>query len=689
MHHIISDGWSYKVFLQELSHLYQAYSDGHSPKLAELPIQYADYATWQQNQLNDDSLEALTAYWQQQLSGVVPPLILPTDRPTSTQRSDRAVAQTFSISPQLTKGLKGLSQEAGVTLFVTLLAAYNVWLYRHTGQQDMIVCSPVAGRDREETKNLIGYFNNLILLRSKLSGGLTFRDLLKQTAQTVLEAYEHQELPLQKLSEFPNLARTQLSRGMFMLQDSFADILNLPDIYTEALDLNNGTATFDLALSIEAKQDTLLGTLEYKTDLFQESRISQLQQNFQTILDCIIANPDEPISDLPNFVDPVSHNSNNAQSAPANNKYQITTPVPKKRDEIEKDRSFLTPQDALELKLVQTWESVLGVKIASVRENFFELGGHSLLAIKLFAEIEKAFNQKLPLASLFEAQTVEAMAELIRCQGWSSPWTTLIPIQPNGTQLPFFFVPPLGGITVSITNLVRYLGPDQPFYGLQAYGLEEGQLPQDRLEEMAAHYIAEIQSVWPDGPYILGGQCFGGSVAFEMAQQLQAQGQTVALLFMFDARPPTLTGPSDRTLGDIMPDLLAARRPKEIVRKSQRVWRYFRKYARRTLRRTIPTYKATFWRSPQQRRLNRVIHAHHLARYHYQARPYPGKIVTFDAGSMPDKVAKRLKKEWSWLALGGLESCRIPGTHRTILDEPNIQVLAEHLNHYLSEIESV
>jgi thioesterase domain-containing protein/NRPS condensation-like uncharacterized protein len=692
MHHIISDGWSYTVFLRELNHLYQAYRAGRSsPELAELPIQYADYATWQQNRLNDEALAPLTAYWQEQLSGPVPPLALPTDRSIPAKRSNQAAVHTFLIPAPLTKGLKRLSQETGVTMFVTLLAAYNVWLYRHTGQEDMIVCSPVAGRDREETRNLIGYFNGLILLRTKLSETLTFRELLKQTAQVVLEAYEHQDLPFQNLSEFPNLVRTPISRGMFMLQDSFADILKLPEIETEALDLNSGTATFDFALNLEERQDTLVGRLEYKMDLFDEARISQLQQNLETILAGIIAGPDRPISGLPKFIDPAHHHIDLAQPALARNRYQvITTPSPKKKAGVGKDRPFLTPQDAVEFKLVQTWESVLGVKIASVRENFFELGGHSLLAVKLFAEIERAFNQKLPLASLFEAQTVEAMAELIRGEGWSSPWTTLIPIQPDGARPPIFFVPPLGGITVRITNLVRHLAADQPFYGLQAYGLEEGQLPHTRLEEMAAHYIGEIQSVWPDGPYILGGQCFGGSVAFEMAQQLQAQGQTVALLFMVDARPPTLTGPSEITLGDFLPNLLASavRRPQDAGRKSKRLWRYLHKYTIRTLRRTN-IHEAAFWHSPQQRRLNRVLHGHQLARHHYRARPYPGKIVSLDAAQKSDKVARRMEAEWSGLALAGAESCTVPGTHITILNEPNVQVLAEYLNEYLREVEVV
>jgi aspartate racemase len=193
------------------------------------------------------------------------------------------------------------------------------------------------------------------------------------------------------------------------------------------------------------------------------------------------------------------------------------------------------PLDEIELQLTKIWEKVLGIKNVKMKENFFDLGGHSLLAVRLFAQIHKIFGKDLPLTTLFQAPTVEQLAGVLRQKGWSSPWSSLVPIQLSGSRPPFFCVHGCGGIVFHMQGFARHLFPEQPFYGLKAQGLEEGQTPHTRIEDMAAFYIKEIQTVQPDGPYYIGSTGYGGAVVLEIAQQLKSQGQNVVFLALINA----------------------------------------------------------------------------------------------------------------------------------------------------------
>jgi acyl carrier protein len=204
----------------------------------------------------------------------------------------------------------------------------------------------------------------------------------------------------------------------------------------------------------------------------------------------------------------------------------------------EQNGAFVAPRDELELRLAEMWEKVLGVQPVGVTDNFFDLGGHSLLAVRLFAQIEKVFGKNLPLATLFQAPTVEQLTPIVREQDSSASWSSLVAVQPEGSKPPFFGVHGALANVLMFRGLAHHLGPDQPVYGLQAQGLDGKHEPHTRVEEMAAHYIAEIRTVQSEGPYYLGGVSFGGLVAFEMAQQLHARGERVALLALFNTDFP-------------------------------------------------------------------------------------------------------------------------------------------------------
>ena len=204
----------------------------------------------------------------------------------------------------------------------------------------------------------------------------------------------------------------------------------------------------------------------------------------------------------------------------------------------KREGTYAAPQDAMERQLIKIWEETLNIRPIGVNDNFFELGGHSLLAVRLFAQMEKVFGRRLPVVTLFQAPTVKQLADVLRQEGWPVPPSSLVAIQPNGSRPPFFCVHGMGGGVLDYADLAQQLGSDQPFYGLQDRGLNGNHEPFTRIEDMAAQYIMEIQILQPEGPYYLGGYCYGGTVAFEMARQLQRQGQQVALLAIMDNSPP-------------------------------------------------------------------------------------------------------------------------------------------------------
>ncbi|MHC5760523.1 amino acid adenylation domain-containing protein [Nostoc sp.] len=317
MHHIVSDGWSMGVFIQELAALYKAYSQGEPSPLAPLPIQYADFAIWQREWLQGDVLQTQLSYWQQQLKDAPALLSLPTDRPRPAVQTFAGATQEFKLSVELTNRLTKLSQEQGCTLFMTLLAAYHTLLYRYTGVADILVGTPIANRDHSEIEGLIGFFVNTLVMRADLSGNPSFSQLLSHVREIALGAYVHQELPFEMLVETlhpeRNLSHTPLFQVMFALQNAPMSQVELAGLTISSLPAERATAKFDLSLSIhnsanfaEASPTTtlstgagLVGVWEYSTDLFDSSTIERMTGHFVTLLEGIVANPKERISQLP------------------------------------------------------------------------------------------------------------------------------------------------------------------------------------------------------------------------------------------------------------------------------------------------------------------------------------------------------------------------------------------------------
>lgn len=1160
-HHIASDGWSTGILWKELASLYGAFSSGEPNALPELPIQYADYAVWQRQWLQGPVLETQLSYWSHQLAGLHA-LDLPTDRPRPAVQSYKGAREVCVFSKNLSDQIHLFSRRHGVTVYMTLLAAFQTLLYRYTGQEDIAVGSPIAGRGRRETEGLIGFFINMLVLRSDFAGNPTFKELLGRVRQTAFAAYEHQDVPFEKLVETlhpeRDLSRSPLFQVMFAFQNMPRQVLELGSLTSTPVEVKNETAKFDLSLYMWEEPKGLAARLEYNTDLFEASSISRMLGHFETLLQAIVDNPEQRVSDLPilsaperdrlliewndtqrdfleqrcvhqlfeeqaarvpdrlavvaegselsygelnaranrlaNYLvelgvglevavgvcmerswemvaavlgvlkagglyvpldpshprdrlalvledagisilltqdrvvnrlpnvgvrvirvdadrvlierasasnpgvinDPdhlayviytsgstgrpkgvqVSHralvnflgsmrerpgiteqdillavttlsfdiaglelylplsvggrvvlapaevaadalrlsslldscHATMMQATPATwrmlleagwrpgklkilcggeamtreladrlldassvwNMYGPTEttvwssvhpvapgggavpigrpidntrmfvldshlrPVPvglpgelyiggaglargyRNRPDLTAERfipdpfsgegggrlyrtgdmarylsdgtveclgrvdyqikvrgfrielgeietilsmhsgvsqavvidreaggdkrlvgyivakaeqrpqdvelktflrkklpeymipaefvlveelpltpngkvdrnalrstvqnpkvhrEFVPPRDLVELELVRIWTNVLNVQVVGTRDNFFELGGHSLLAVRLFAQIEQKLGKRLPLATLFEAPTVEQLARLLRRNDWTPSWSSLVPIQPHGTRPPFFCVHAHGGNVLNFNDLARHLGGDQPFFGLQAKGLDGKEPKHTSVGEMAVDYLKEIREVQPVGPYLLGGYCFGGKVAFEMARQLREQGEKVALLAVIDAAAPgyrTSLPWGQRRLAQLQfhwKKLREAPKEKKLEYLLEKGHIARAKAAKlvKTLARggLVPT-------QPKPKREKRIKV--------YKPSVYPGKITVF-APTTSHSAYYRFESHLGWtnLAAEGLEIHEIPGQVTAIISEPYVRELAEQL----------
>ncbi|TCP59140.1 amino acid adenylation domain-containing protein [Tumebacillus sp. BK434] len=302
MHHIISDVWSMGVFLQEVSVLYAAFSEGQASPLSDLPIQYADYAVWQRDWLQGDVLAEQVHHWKKHFSGDLPVLELPTDRPRPAVQTYKGDTRRFALTQELHQRLLAFSKGAGATLFMTLFSAFNTMLHRYSNQEDIILGTPIAGRHRSEVEPLIGYFVNTLALRTDLSGNPTFRELVARVRDVALGAYANQDLPFEKLVEELGLVRDRsrhpLFQAVFMLHNTPPRDMRSSHLTLREKTVGRSAAKFDLNLSMIESENGVSAAIEYNTDLFDASTIDRLAEHFVNLLESILEQPEQPIGEL-------------------------------------------------------------------------------------------------------------------------------------------------------------------------------------------------------------------------------------------------------------------------------------------------------------------------------------------------------------------------------------------------------
>jgi acyl carrier protein len=312
LHHIVADGWSTRLLINEVTALYESFSRGEQSRLPELSIQYADFAVWQREWLAGEVLGAQLDYWKRQLKGTLPPLNISTDRPRPKASSYRGTQLQISIGRQKSDMAKALSRKEGATLFMVLLAAFDSLLYCYTSQEDMVVGTDVANRNRSEVEGLIGFFVNQLVMRVSLSGNPEFRELLARVREVALGAYAHQDLPFEKLVEALNPERSLSRTPLFQVKMILQNIPSVPDERIRAAERHLvgrslgaeliRTAEVDLNLIIHDTPQGLIAQLRYGADLFDETTASRFLKDFESILDRVTAEPDVRLSELVEFI---------------------------------------------------------------------------------------------------------------------------------------------------------------------------------------------------------------------------------------------------------------------------------------------------------------------------------------------------------------------------------------------------
>ncbi|MEA5536727.1 non-ribosomal peptide synthetase [Crocosphaera sp. XPORK-15E] len=407
MHHIISDGWSFGIFIRELGIIYEAFCQSKPSPLTELPIQYADFAFWQWQSRNQKSWQPHLDFWKQYI-GVNPPILnLPTDYPRPQKRTFKGDTYPIPISSELTNALKVLSQQEQSTLYMTLLSAFKLLLFYYTQQEDIIIGGIIANRNRPETQDLIGFFVNLLPIYTNLDGNPSFRELLRRVREASLGVYSHQEIPFIELIEYLKPRRDPryllLTQVGFIFHNSSKTDLKMADLTLKEyfLDTNTkeaDTAEFDLTMSLEETNQGVDGYLVYRSDLFAPITIAKMGQHFHQLLENIITNPEEKLSKL----SPLS-----TQEYPPVN--SLLTAV----NSIE-STNVIEPRNSTEKVLAHIWKKVLGLEQVGIYDNFFELGGTSHQVLQVMNELSKKTKKNIPLCHFFEQPTIENLATIIK-----------------------------------------------------------------------------------------------------------------------------------------------------------------------------------------------------------------------------------------------------------------------------------
>jgi len=550
MHHVVSDGWSAEVLIRELAEHYSAFVAGQEPNLKPLPVQYSDFTILQRHLLGTERIEEQLSFWRRTLAGA--PILhnLPCDRPRPERPTYAGANQILQLDSGLVSELQRFARHQRSTIFMLLTAAFVVLLFKYGKQKDILLGIPVSGRNLVETEPLIGFFVNTLVLRTSVANNMTFNDLLIQVRESLLDAMSHQDVPFERIVDALRVPRglgyNPLFQIMFATFRAAVQSRQFGPLTASPYVIGGNTSRFDLSVNvIEGLDNTWWVQAEYSTELFDHPRITSMLEAYTMLLRTILADSHRQISDLQisHFGEDISANvqqSSTPDAMPTSiagssvNGRAHSWPDRLSKSIASTNTGSAAPPIDFEGKLIDIWQQRLKISSIGVDDDFFSLGGNSLLAIALVAEVNRAFGSKLPVSSLFRDGTIRSMANRLR--GRSAWKSSFVPLTRTGIK-PVLFA--AGSYSREYIDLSRSLGRDQPFYQMDVYALQEERLLAGNpvlttVQDIAAHFVLDILSLQPSGPFFLAGRCEGGIIALEIARQLQRQGRQIGALMQFD-----------------------------------------------------------------------------------------------------------------------------------------------------------
>jgi thioesterase domain-containing protein len=665
MHHTITDAWSMQSFTRELAALYEAATIAGEPCLPELSIQYGDFAEWQRQLMDGDFAQRQLAYWKHTLESVPSLLQLPTDYPRPPEQSLAGLSRTFPVPGEIIAGASSLATEQKVTTFMLLLAAFKVLLYRYSGQSDICVGVPVAGRTRLETEPLIGFFVDTLVFRDDLSGNPSFIDLVAKVRETTLGALANADVPFEKVVEMlhpqRNLSYNPVFQVMFSVIKSairshaFGNIVAYPYVVEANNSILDLCATF-----IEDSDAKWWLQIDFDTSLFKIERIFRMFEDYMEVLRQIIARPEVKIEEL------AVRKAKTAEDVLATCLEKCDLPFAAAFPAQANESANVSERELL----TEIWKDVLGIKKVGLRDNFFDIGGHSLLAAHLAAHVHRETGRRIPVSAIFRAPTIEQLAALLHDDSINRPDPVVMQLSQGESEIPFFAVVEPGVESLGYAVLARTLGQRHSVYKLQASGTPNWDRPYERprIQALAEEYVSAMRTVQPSGPFCLGAMCNGVLIAQEMIQQLESQGEGVALFAILDTW--VLENSQVKILWKInyykdrvqMLSRLSVREQLDFVARVLR-----RDGARRE--KSDPSWSEVYW--PDES---------------FCEPRFVAPVLLFKRPRQPFYYVRDREMGWGKRTAGGVEVCSVDCGHFEFLRQPNVTLLAQKLSARLDEI---
>ncbi|MBA2405237.1 MAG: hypothetical protein H0V66_10740, partial [Bdellovibrionales bacterium] len=529
VHHAVWDGWCFDIFFEELNVIYTALEKGMTPSFERNPdVSYLEYVLWLQKSLETGAFKNQLSYWQTKLKGPLPILEIPTDWKRSKTASHDGGNFRFALNTDQILELKQYAASKNSTVFNVLLTAYKLTLSHFSGLNDVIVGSPVRGRNTADLLQTIGYFVNTLALRTHMNMNMSFEENLKRVTTTCLEAFAAQdiqfELLLKNVDYTRDLSRTAIFQSFFTFQDMTNRQFDIDGRPVHQVSVNNASVKTDLDIWVKVTTKGIEGAIEYRADLFKDSTIAEFYKCFDFVINNLVQADMSKKVTLPTierrqFGEEFNTKSETALLAPVNDKHLFA--------------------------MKDIWKEVLDLSEIHHQDVFFDIGGNSLLAVKLFLEIEKKLQVQLNLSDLVQFPDLESFSKLldkIPTSALTVPTLSLclVPLRKTGTGSPVFFFHGVGGNVLNYFPLVKFIDQDRPIYALQSQGIDGRTTYKESIEDMATAYICEMKIISMHGPYTLLGGSMGGMIALEVAQQLKAQGHEIEKLILLDTFGPDI-----------------------------------------------------------------------------------------------------------------------------------------------------
>ena len=662
-HHILLDGWSSMLLLEEVMEHYEAYVENRPPQVDTVP-NYKDFLYWKSQQ----DVSAERTFWETYLAGFKTPLLVG----KREQRKAKIIPEEsyqihrVEFSDQESESFRRQARELGVSSNTLLQAIWALVMGRCFQVEEAVYGLTVSGRAGSfpGIERMAQAMMNLVPVRSSLAMNESISSFLRklQTELTQLSRFEDTPLSqIQSWTQWPS--SSPLFDCLLVFQGFPWESLEKGQVVVSQVE-GKAVSVFPLTILVDP-QRKLSFTFRYASGIVDTSLIDWIGRQVRDLV-TFLSEKREPsrVGELLARLEP----------SPIQHGEEVLV------KEEEKEKTVHLPTSSSEILLTQIWEKVLGIHNLSVTDNFFEMGGTSILAVQVMAEINTHFQVKLAPVSLLTHSTIRQLAPLLT-ENSQSHWASLVAVQPKGTRPPLFVLHDIGGDIFIYRDLAKYLGEDQPLYAFQAKGLDGEASTLETVEDLAEYYNAEIQRLYPNGPFLLGGTSFGGLVAYEMGRKLIEAGHEVDLLALFDTYPYRGPFPYGRTGSPAGPkwmEKLDVHVGRWMVKGTRSRIQHYLKKGNKLLRTKLPflTYKEEI---PPERN-QRIWDANALAIKNYYQEPYNGRITLFMASDHYARFYQDVRLGWHAYALKGLELHIVPGDHLTMMYPPNVEVMAKELH---------